>query len=135
MRYVAAEYALPLEATASAVRELKVLADAHVYDLSFPLTVRCAPPDPGFLSPAAGRYTGWINLRQYGRRPSQSFLTAAERILVDHGGRPHWGTLHTRTAADLAPLYPRWEEFLALRAELDPHGLLLNEHTHRVLGV
>ena len=135
VRYVAAEYALPLEATASAVRELKVLADAHVYDLSFPLTVRCAPPDPGFLSPAAGRYTGWINLRQYGRRPSQSFLTAAERILVDHGGRPHWGTLHTRTAADLAPLYPRWEEFLALRAELDPHGLLLNEHTHRVLGV
>lgn len=52
-----------------------------------------------------------------------------------HGGRPHWGTLHTRTAQDLASSYPHWDEFLALRAELDPDGVLLGEHTREVLGV
>ena len=135
VRYVSAEYGLPLENTVPAFRELRTLVEAHGYDLSFPLTVRCTPPDPAHLSPAAGRYTGWISLRQYGRRPRQSFLTAAEQILVDHGGRPHWGTLHTRTAADLAPRYPHWEDFLRVRAELDPHGLLLNEHTRALLGV
>lgn len=135
VRYVAAEYALPLEATASAVRELRTLVDAHVYDLAFPMTVRCSPPDQGHLSPAGGRYTGWINLRQYGRRPSQTFLTAAEQILVDHGGRPHWGTLHTRTAEELAPLYTQWDEFLTLRAAVDPQGTLLNPHLRRLLGL
>ena len=135
VRYVSAEYGLPLENTVPAFRELRTLVEAHGYDLSFPLTVRCSPPDPALLSPAAGRYTGWINLRQYGKRPRQSFLTAAEQILVDHGGRPHWGTLHTRTAADLAPCYPHWEDFRAARSELDPEGLLLNEHTRALLGV
>ena len=135
VRYVATEYALPLEATASAVRELRTLVDAHVYDLAFPMTVRCSPPDQGHLSPAGGRYTGWINLRQYGRRPSQTFLTAAEQILVDHGGRPHWGTLHTRTAEELAPLYTQWDEFLTLRAAMDPQGTLLNPHLRRLLGL
>ncbi|MDO4918028.1 D-arabinono-1,4-lactone oxidase [Kocuria sp.] len=135
VRYVATEYALPLENTGAAFQELRTLVETHGYDLSFPVTLRCSPPDRGLLSPAAGRYTGWIALRQYGKRHGPSFLTEAERILVDHGGRPHWAMLHTRTAQDLAPQYPRWDEFLAARAELDPQGLLLNEHTRTLLGV
>ena len=43
-------------------------------------------------------------------------------------GRPHWGKLHTRTAADLAPSYPRWAEFQALRDRLDPDPGLVAEH-------
>ncbi|CAL8900102.1 FAD-linked oxidoreductase [Kocuria varians] len=135
VRYVCSEYALPLESTADAFRELRDLVDRKGYDLSFPVTVRCSPPDRGLLSPAAGRYTGWIALRQYGRRPHEGFFRAAEEIFAAHGGRPHWGTVHTRTAADLAPQYPGWDEFLALRTELDPQGLLLNAHTRELLGV
>ena len=135
VHYVASEYALPLEATAPAFRELKALVDRDGYELTFPLIVRCSPPERGYLSPAAGRYTGWINLRQYGKRPHKTFFRAAEEIFVAHGGRPHWGTLHTRTAEDLASSYPHWDEFLALRAELDPDGVLLGEHTREVLGV
>lgn len=135
VHYVASEYALPLEATAPAFRELMALVERDGYELTFPVHVRCSPPEQGYLSPAAGRYTGWINLRQYGRRPSQTFLTAAEQILVDHGGRPHWGTLHTRTAEELAPLYTQWDEFLTLRAAMDPQGTLLNPHLRRLLGL
>ena len=45
-----------------------------------------------------------------------------------YGGRPHWGKRHFQTAETLAPRYPRWSEFQALRAKLDPEGLFANEY-------
>ena len=40
--------------------------------------------------------------------------------MSDYGGRPHWGKRHFQTAATLAERYPRWEDFAAVRARLDP---------------
>jgi len=57
-----------------------------------------------------------------------------EAILRGHEGRPHWGKLHTRTAADLGPAYPRFGEFVALRDRLDPDRLFTNPYLRRVLG-
>lgn len=135
VRFVSIEYALPLENTAAAFRELQALVDRKGYTLSFPVLVRCSPPEQGYLSPSAGRYTGWISLRQYGKRPYEKFFGEAEKIFLEHGGRPHWGAVHSQTAATLTPMYPRWEDFLAVRSELDPHGLLLNDHVRGLLGL
>jgi L-gulonolactone oxidase len=55
-------------------------------------------------------------------------------VLRGYDGRPHWGKLHSRTADDLAPAYPRWEEFQQLRERLDPDRLFRNDHLERVLG-
>jgi len=52
----------------------------------------------------------------------------------EHEGRPHWGKLHRRTAADLAPAYPRFADFLALRERLDPERVFSNDYLRRVLG-
>lgn len=38
------------------------------------------------------------------------------------------GKVHFRSGPDLAPLYPRFEEFRRLRRELDPEGRFLNDH-------
>jgi len=51
-----------------------------------------------------------------------------------YGGRPHWGKRHFQTAATLAERYPRWEDFLAARARLDPEGAFRNQYLDRVLG-
>ena len=42
--------------------------------------------------------------------------------------------MHTRAADDLAGLYPRFEEFLALRDALDPDRLFTNPYLRSVLG-
>ena len=52
----------------------------------------------------------------------------------DYGGRPHWGKLHFQTAETLAPRYPDWDRFQAVRARLDPEGRFANAYTRRVLG-
>jgi FAD/FMN-containing dehydrogenase len=51
-----------------------------------------------------------------------------------YGGRPHWGKMHFQTAETLAPRYPRWEAFQAVRAQLDPEGRFANQYLNRVLG-
>ena len=51
-----------------------------------------------------------------------------------HDGRPHWGKVHTRQADGLAPLYPRFDEFLAMRERLDPDRVFTNGYLRRVLG-
>ena len=55
-------------------------------------------------------------------------------ILREAGGRPHWGKVHTRTAADLATAYDRFADFLAMRDRLDPDRLFANAYLRRVLG-
>jgi L-gulonolactone oxidase len=51
-----------------------------------------------------------------------------------YDGRPHWGKLHFQTAETLAPRYPKWDRFQALRARLDPEGVFSNPYLERVLG-
>jgi FAD/FMN-containing dehydrogenase len=63
-----------------------------------------------------------------------AYFSGLEPILRDAGGRPHWGKVHTRTAADLAPAYDRFADFLALRDRLDPDRVFANAHLRRVLG-
>jgi FAD/FMN-containing dehydrogenase len=43
--------------------------------------------------------------------------------------------MHTLGAGALRDLYPRFQDFLALRAELDPAGLFLNPHLRRIFGL
>jgi L-gulono-1,4-lactone dehydrogenase len=63
-----------------------------------------------------------------------TFFGGLEPILREAGRRPHRGKVHTRTAADLAPAYERFGDFLALRDRLDPDRVFANEHLRRILG-
>ncbi|HAJ46982.1 MAG TPA: FAD-binding oxidoreductase, partial [Alphaproteobacteria bacterium] len=49
-------------------------------------------------------------------------------------GRPHWGKLHTLKAKDLANLYPRFEDFRALRRRLDPKGRFMTPYLAGLMG-
>ena len=64
----------------------------------------------------------------------QPYFRAVEEIMRSFDGRPHWGKLHFREAADLRPAYPRWDDFAAVRAKLDPDGRFRNPYLDRVLG-
>ena len=95
------------------------------------------PADDIPLSTAYGRDSFYLAFHTHHRsdwRTHAAYIEAMERVMRDHDGRPHWGKLHTRTAADLAPAYPRFGEFLALRDRLDPDRVFTNDYLRRVLG-
>jgi FAD-linked oxidoreductase len=133
VRFVEMEYALPREAVTTALRELRTLVDASGLRVGFPVEVRTAPADDIPLSPASGRDTAYVAVHMFRGVPHRAYFSAAERIMTAHGGRPHWGKLHTRGADDLAALYPRYGEFVALRDVLDPGRVFTNDHVRQIL--
>jgi FAD-linked oxidoreductase len=131
------EYAVPRAAGLEALREVRRAVDSSDWRISFPVEIRVAPADDVALSTAYQRDSFYLAFHTHHRsdwRTHTAYLAAMETILRDHDGRPHWGKLHTRTAVDLAPAYPRFEEFLALRDRLDPDRLFANPYLRRVLG-
>ncbi|HZG05295.1 MAG TPA: D-arabinono-1,4-lactone oxidase [Streptomyces sp.] len=134
VRFVEMEYALPRAAAVEALRALKELIDRSDLRVGFPVEVRVTPADDITLSTASGRETAYIAVHLYRGTPHERYFTAAERIMVAHGGRPHWGKLHSRDAEYLAEVYPRFGEFTALRDRLDPDRRFGNDYLRRVLG-
>jgi FAD/FMN-containing dehydrogenase len=71
----------------------------------------------------------------YKGMPYKAYFAAVEKIFQTYDGRPHWGKMHTLTAATLATRYPGWEDFLRVRARLDPNGVFLNDYLRGIFGV
>ncbi|HEY8986119.1 MAG TPA: D-arabinono-1,4-lactone oxidase [Streptomyces sp.] len=134
VKMIEMEYALPREALIDALREVKAMIDRSDLRISFPVEVRTAPADDITLSTASGRESGYIAVHTYRGMPFREYFAAAERIFTAHGGRPHWGKLHTRDADYFAAAYPRFGEFTALRERLDPDRRFGNAYLRQVLG-
>lgn len=127
------EYGLPAEHGESAFRRVKEILEGHG-GITFPIEYRCVAPDDIPLSPASGRDTTFVAVHRYHERPYRAFFADCEAVFDEYRGRPHWGKLHTKTAADLAPLYPAWDRFQAVRRDLDPDGVFLNDHLRALFG-
>lgn len=135
VRFLEMEWALPAERGADALREIRSLIGRREFPLMFPLEYRWVRGDDLWLSPDHGRDSVHISLHQYTGMPFERYFDAAQAICLNHGGRPHWGKMHGLAARDLAPRYPHWHDFLALRERLDPKGLFLTPYLRRLFGV
>jgi L-gulonolactone oxidase len=128
------EYAVPREAGLDALREVRRWIDSSRLTISFPIEVRTSPADDIALSTASGRSSMYLAFHVNAQTDHTAYFTGVEDILRRYDGRPHWGKLHTRTAADLEPAYPQWADYQKVRDRLDPDRLFANEYLRRVLG-
>jgi L-gulonolactone oxidase len=128
------EYAIPREAIPEALNRVRALVDRLGVPISFPVEVRVVAPDDIPLSTAYGRATGYIAVHVYQHTPYDQYFQGVEAIMNDYAGRPHWGKMHFQTAETLAPRYPRWDAFQAVRDKLDPERRFTNPYLDRVLG-
>ena len=134
VRFREMEYAIPVEAIPSAVQAVRELIAEKNWRISFPIEVRSAAADDLWMSTASGRATGYIAVHRFFREDEQAYFRAVEAIMRDHDGRPHWGKMHDRTADDLRPTYPHFDDFVALRNRLDPDRVFGNAYLTQVLG-
>jgi len=128
------EYSLPAENLTAALRALDACIRRQRFLVHFPVECRFVRADDIYLSPASGRDSAYIAVHMYKGMQYRAYFDAAEAILRAYGGRPHWGKMHTLTAHELRPLYPRWDDFSAVRRQLDPEGLFLNAYLRTLLG-
>jgi FAD-linked oxidoreductase len=134
VRFQEMEYNLPAENFVPALKEIVALIEAKNFRVHFPLEFRWVAPDDIWLSPANGRPSAYIAAHMYKGMPHEEYFGALEAVLKKHGGRPHWGKMHTQTAESLSKLYPHWADFHKLRKELYPKGMFLNDYLRKLFG-
>ena len=93
----------------------------------YPIEARTVAADDSWLSPAYGRDSVALNFsRTYGK-DNRPFFEAIDEALAPVQGRPHWGKQpYLRDAEFYRSVYPRWNDFVELRRQLDPAGTFLN---------
>ena len=128
------EYALPREAGLQALRDVRALIERSDWRISFPVEIRVAHADDVPLSPSYARDSIWLAFHTNAQTDHTGYFGGVEDVLRSYDGRPHWGKLHTRSADDLAPSYPRWQDFQEMRRRLDPDRLFTNRYLDHVLG-
>ena len=134
VRFYEMEHALPVDAVAPALRDIRSMIERKGYLLNFPIEVRFTKGDDVPLSTAHGRDSAYIAVHVYKGMESEPFFRDVEDILRGYNARPHWGKMHYRDADELSTLYPRWDEFISLRNRLDPQRTFANAYTDTVFG-
>ena len=137
VHFVEMEYRVPRRLTTDALRAVMEVVKKKDLMVSFPVEVRVSAADDIPLSMGHGADSGWVAVHMYKGVEHRPYFEAVESAIHDLAGndaRPHWGKLHTLTAADLKPRYPEWDRFQKVRRRLDPEGVFTSSAIERVLG-
>jgi xylitol oxidase len=128
------EYLLPRTRAREAIEAVRPMADA-IGPLLQVCELRTVAADELWLSPQYGQDTIGVHFT-WVKDPDavERVLPDIEAALLDLDGRPHWGKKHAAGADVLAPRYPGWTRFQAVRERLDPTGVFTGPHLQHVLG-
>lgn len=128
------EYLVPRDRAAEAIETMRALGD-RIAAAVVVAEVRTIAADDQWLSGSFGRDTVGLHFTW---RPDEAavavLLPAVEAALLPLGARPHWGMCFAATRLELAPLYPRWQEFGLLRDRWDPDDTFGNAFLDRAFG-
>lgn len=127
------EYHIPLEAGLDCLRQVITAIESRK-DTYFPMEVRITAPDDAWLSPFNDGPRMSIATHAAVNEDYDYFFSLIEPIHRAHGGRPHWGKLHSLRHDELTGLYPKFQRFCELRKSLDPDGKFLNPYLAGLFG-
>lgn len=114
------EYFVPFERGYEAVRAVETMRDSITPHL-FITELRAISADDLWMSMAYRRSSLAIHFTWKPERDAVlNLLPQIEAKLAPFAARPHWAKVFTMNARQIAPLYPRLENFRALAAEFDP---------------
>ena len=104
--------------------------------LLFVTEIRCIAADNFWMSTAYKRESVSIHFTW---KPDingvLNILPEIQASLKPFEARPHWGKIFTLTANELKDCYPMFNDFLKLKKELDPNGVLNNSYLDRALKI
>jgi alditol oxidase len=132
---IQSEFFVPRARAVAAIEAMRGLGD-RLEPLLLVSEIRTMAADRLWMSPQCGQATAALHFT-WKREPEavRRALGDVEAALRPLGARPHWGKVFVGRAADIAPLYERLGDFVALMERLDPRGAFRNAWLEeRVLG-
>ena len=107
--------------------ELRRLMQTRHRDVTWPIEYRTLAADDTLIGPASGRDSVTLSVHQTVAADHRRFFADAETVFRAHGGRPHWGKLHSATGDELVRTVPGWARFWGIVDHYDPDGRFRNE--------
>ena len=127
------EYLVPRENAIEAIAILRALSPRFAEHVQVS-EIRTIAADEHWLSGAYGRDTVGLHFTWFPRSVQVRGVNGAiEEALAPLGARPHWGKVFVDTGRRVTSLYPRIDDFRALRERWDPTGKFTNTFVHRHL--
>ncbi|MGL1900930.1 MAG: FAD-binding protein [Fibrobacterales bacterium] len=131
-----AEWTIALDRFDALMKDLKKTLNssknrgyAHI-----PMDIRFIKADTTWLSYAYAQDTVTIGCvtRNAATADLYEAFSVVEEVFLRHGGRPHFAKRFKAGTQELKPLFPKWDDFIALRRELDPDGIFLNPYLEKI---
>lgn len=129
------EYGLPVDRTVEMMDRARHLINSRKLTVGFVNEIRFVKADQNWLSPAFERDSVQFGAYTPDGRDARAYLEGVEDIAYELSGRPHWGKNFHATPDYLRRVYPRFDDFARLRAELDPANVFVNDFVARTLGL
>jgi FAD-linked oxidoreductase len=134
VRFYEMEYNVPIDHVKEVILDLRSMIIADDIKVHFPIECRFVKADGFMISPAYERDAAYIAVHQFRGMPYQEYFQKAESIFRKYQGRPHWGKINYKSALDFKELYPKWDEFNAIRKQQDPNGIFLNDYLELLMN-
>lgn len=120
------EYSIPAEHMAVALQDIDHVIQKNNLNVHFPVECRYVKADDLWLSPSYKRDSAYIAVHMYKGMEYKRYFAAVEEVFQHYQGRPHWGKMHNLITPGLQKVYPKFDDFLQAREQLDPDNILLN---------
>jgi L-gulonolactone oxidase len=128
------EAAMPIDRCGEALDRIVRRIDRDGLRVNFPIEVRFVRNDDAWMSPAEGTDTCQMGAYMSDAPDLERYFAAFWSEMRELGARPHWGKELDHGADEIAQLYPRMNEFIALRNALDPNRVFGSAFHTRALG-
>ncbi len=122
------EWAFDIKVAKQLLIEYKQLINSSAHLINFIQEIRFTKADDFALSGCYGRNTIWLGAYNADNAGWKELMGDFEVLAKKYQGRPHWGKEFSRNKDYLRSVYPKYDEFNALRKQLDPTGKFSNEY-------
>ena len=133
---VLGEWTIPLSKFSDLFLELRSELNSQL-NLSFahiPMDIRFIKADKTWLSYAYDEDTVTVGCISRNIEKSERYkaFNTMQKVFLKHGGKPHWAKVNTLKKVDFENLYPKFNDFIKLRREMDPTGKFLNNYLEEI---
>lgn len=129
------EYSVPKDQMANVLRDIDALLQKQRFNVHFPIECRYVKADSIWLSPSYEQDSAYIAIHMYKGMEFQEYFQAVEEIFLSYKGKPHWGKMHNLNYNQVRNLYPRLDDFLQVREQLDPKNLFVNPYIKELFNL
>jgi FAD-linked oxidoreductase len=128
------EYNIPIEHFKEVMNRIVDKIHKEKYRVYIPIECRFVKGDDIWLSPSCGRDSAYMAFHVDNRTPHQPYFNDIEKIMLEYGGRPHWGKMHSLKSDTFSKLYPKWNDFVDLKNKLDPQEMFSNDYVKEIFS-